>query len=79
MLKRLDAEGADMEPELADLVAERRAILDRISAADVTFDYRRPDETGPTPGSIREELRAFDDAHPEVAAEMKRLRKLAWR
>lgn len=60
--------------ELNELVATRKAILDRISEADVTFDFRRPSETGPTPGSIRDELGAFDDEHPEVKAEMKRRR-----
>ena len=63
---------------ITELLAERQALLDRISQADVTFDYRRPIETGPTPGSLRTKLEAFDGAHPEVAGEMRRLRKVAY-
>ena len=64
---------------LLSWVGERQAILNRIGAADTTFDFRRPKDSGPTPGSIRDELHAFDEAHPEVAAEMKRQRKARYK
>ena len=65
------------------LVIERQGILDRIGIADTL--PRRAGESllqlleRANPGAIRDELMAFDEAHPEAAAEMKRLRKLGYK
>jgi hypothetical protein len=66
---------------LTELIDLRADIVRRLGEAD-TRPWKngvRGVFGGPTPGSIRDELFAFDDAHPEVKAELKRVRGLEYK